>query len=51
VPAALAADRRRAAGLILAGAIWHSKRQKTELLVPPNEPESPEAAEITSRTS
>jgi K(+)-stimulated pyrophosphate-energized sodium pump len=36
-----------AGGLILGGAIWYSKRQKTEALVGP----SPEAAEIDSRAS
>jgi K(+)-stimulated pyrophosphate-energized sodium pump len=38
-----------AAGLILAGAIWYSKRQKAEELVPPDEPPSPEAAAVTAK--
>jgi K(+)-stimulated pyrophosphate-energized sodium pump len=37
------------AGLILAGAIWYSKRQKAEDLVPPNDPPSPEAAAVTAK--
>jgi K(+)-stimulated pyrophosphate-energized sodium pump len=38
-----------ASGLILAGAIWYSKRQKAEELVPPDEPPSPEAAAVTAK--
>jgi K(+)-stimulated pyrophosphate-energized sodium pump len=36
------------AGLILAGAIWYSKRLKAEELVGPEEPPSPEAATVTA---
>jgi K(+)-stimulated pyrophosphate-energized sodium pump len=36
------------AGLILAGAIWYSKRLKAEELVGPEEPPSPEAAAVTA---
>jgi len=34
--------------LVLAGAIWYSKRQKAEELVGPEEPPSPEAARVTA---
>ncbi|MGH2766007.1 MAG: proton/sodium-translocating pyrophosphatase, partial [Actinomycetota bacterium] len=36
------------AGVILAGAIWYSKRQKAEELVGPDEPPSSEAAAVTA---
>ncbi|HEV3474492.1 MAG TPA: sodium/proton-translocating pyrophosphatase, partial [Actinomycetota bacterium] len=36
-------------GLVLAGAIWYSKRQKAEELVGPEEPPSPEAAAVTAK--
>jgi K(+)-stimulated pyrophosphate-energized sodium pump len=36
---------------ILALAIWHSKRQRAEELVGPEEPPSPEAATVTSRAT
>jgi K(+)-stimulated pyrophosphate-energized sodium pump len=37
------------AGLVLAGAIWYSKRLKAEELVGPEEPPSPEAATVTAQ--
>jgi K(+)-stimulated pyrophosphate-energized sodium pump len=36
--------------LVLAGAIWYSKRQRAEELVGPEEPPSPEAARVTAET-
>ncbi|HEX2025552.1 MAG TPA: sodium-translocating pyrophosphatase, partial [Actinomycetota bacterium] len=40
-----------AAGLVVAGAIWYSKRLKAEELVPASEPPTPEAEKVVSEAS